>query len=342
MPVSQARTDRCRLPPAFWRAIEAVGLVPAAVLRQARLPTTLHINAEAFVSTEQFFDLWVAIASLSDRPDIGIRLVETTETGVYPPSMLAAFYARDYRDGLHRVARFKRLCTPEKLLLSEANDECVITNEWLFTTRPPPAVFVDLAFTALVELGRRASGQRIVPLRVDFARPEAQDGAWERYFGCPIRYGADQDALIISGADLDLPFPGHNPEMLAILTPALAASLGELESGSSVSEQIKVVVKRRIASGRPEISDIARELGVSERTLQRRVTDEGMTFRQLLTDARQELSHQLLGDPATEIEEIAYLLGYQDTGSFYRAFRDWEGVTPGRWREMKSIAIARA
>ena len=339
--MSQARTDMCRLPPALWRAIEAVGLSPAAVLRQARLPTTLHINAQASVSTEQFFDLWAAIASLSHSPDIGIRLVESTETGVYPPSMLAAFYARDYRDGLHRVARFKRLCTPEKLRLSEADGECVITNEWLFTNRPAPAVFVDLAFTALLELGRRASGQRIVPLRVDLARPAAEEGPWERYFGCSIRYGADQDALVISTADLDLPFPGHNPEMLAILTPALAASLGELEAGSSVSEQIKVVIKRRIASGRPEIADIARELGVSERTLQRRVTDEGVTFRRLLTDARQELSHQLLGDPTAEVEEIAYLLGYQDTGSFYRAFRDWEGVTPGRWREMQSNATTR-
>jgi len=336
MPTRQARTDKCRLPPAFWRAIEAVGLGPAAILRQARLPATLHIHAEASVSTEQFFDLWAAIASLSHPPDIGVRLVESTETGVYPPSMLAAFYARDYRDGLQRVARFKRLCTPEKLVLFEADGECVITNEWLFATRPPPAIFVDLAFAALLELGRRASGRRIVPRRLELARPPAQEGAWERYFGCPIRYGADRDALVISAADLDLPFPGHNPEMLAILTPALAASLGELEADSSFSEQIKVVIKRRMASGRPEISDIAHELGVSERTLQRRVTDEGSTFRQLLSEARRELSRQLLGDPDADIEEVAYLLGYQDTGSFYRAFRDWEGVTPGRWREMKS------
>ncbi len=338
MTTSQAKVDRCRLPPAFWRAIEAVGLAPAAVLRQARLPATLHINADAFVSTEQFFALSAAIASLSHLPDLGIRLVEATETGVYPPSMLAAFYARDYRDGLHRVARFKRLCTPEKLSLVEADGECVITNEWLFANGPAPAIFVDLAFTALLELGRRASGRRIVPRRVEFARPSVRHGAWESYFGCPIRYGAERDALVIDAADLDLPFPGHNPEMLEILTPALAAALGELESDSAMGEQIKVVIKRRMASGRPEISDIAHELGVSERTLQRRVTEEGTTFRQLLSEARQELSRQLLDDPGAGIEEIAYLLGYQDTGSFYRAFRDWEGVTPGRWREMKFAA----
>jgi len=331
--MSQAQADKCRLPPAFWRAIEAVGLPPAAVLRQARLPATLHINADAFVTTEQFFALWTAIAALSPSPDIGIRLVETTETGVYPPSMLAAFYAHDYRDGLHRIARFKRLCTPETLNLIEADGECVMTNAWLFSPGPAPAVFVDLAFAALLELGRRGTGRRIVPRRVELARPTAARGACEDYFGCSIRYGADRDALVIATDDLDLPFPGHNPEMLAILTPALAASLGELEAHSSVGEQIKVVIKRRMASGRPEISDIARELGVSERTLQRRVADEGASFRQLLMEARRELSRCLLSDPAAEIEEVAYLLGYQEIGSFYRAFREWEGVTPGHWRD---------
>jgi len=334
--MSQAQADKCRLPPAFWRAIEAVGLAPAAVLRQARLPATLHINPDAFVSTEQFFALWTAIATLSPSPQIGIHLVEATETGVYPSSMLAAFYARDYRDGLHRIARFKRLCTPEKLSLVEADGECVITNDWLFAAGPAPDVFVDLAFSALLELGRRATGQRIIPRRVEFTRPAEPHGARDDYFGCPIRYGAERDALVIATSDLDLPFPGHNPEMLAILTPALAASLGELEAHSSVGEQVKVVIKRRMASGRPEISDIAHELGVSERTLQRRVTDEGSTFRQLLLEARQELSRHLLGDLTAEIDEIAYLLGYQDAGSFYRAFRSWEGVTPGQWRDLRT------
>lgn len=334
--MSQPQADRCRLPPAFWRAIQAVGLAPAAILRQARLPASLHINPEAFVSTEQFFALWTAIETLSPSPDIGIQLVEATETSVYPPSMLAAFYARDYRDGLHRIARFKRLCTPEKLNLLEADGECVITNHWLFSAGPAPAVFVDLAFTALLELGRRATGQRIIPRRLELARPAPMRGPREEYFGCPIRYGADRDALTIATSDLDLPFPGHNPELLAILTPALAASLGELQAHSSVGEQVKVMIKRRMASGRPEISDIAHELGVSERTLQRRVTDEGSTFRQLLLEARQELSRHLLGDLTAEIDEIAYLLGYQDAGSFYRAFRDWEGMTPGQWRELKT------
>ena len=97
-----------------------------------------------------------------------------------------------------------------------------------------------------------------------------------------------------------------------------------------------MVLKRKLASGRPDLPEVAQELGMSERTLQRRVTDEGKNFRELLIEARQELGRRLLADPSAEINEVAYLLGFQDTSSFHRAFRDWEGVTPNRWRELNA------
>ncbi|WP_348632074.1 helix-turn-helix domain-containing protein [Mesorhizobium sp. M2E.F.Ca.ET.219.01.1.1] len=73
---------------------------------------------------------------------------------------------------------------------------------------------------------------------------------------------------------------------------------------------------------------------MSERTLQRRITEQGTSFRELLINARQELGRQLLSDPTADIDEVACLLGYQDASSFYRAFREWEGTTPNRWREL--------
>jgi AraC-like DNA-binding protein len=77
---------------------------------------------------------------------------------------------------------------------------------------------------------------------------------------------------------------------------------------------------------------VARELGLSERTLQRRITDEGTTFRQMLNETRHELVRQYLGNASVEINEAAFLVGYEDPNSFYRAFRSWEGQTPAEWR----------
>lgn len=332
-----AQADRGKVPQAFWRAVEQIGIPPAALLRQARLPATLHLGGQVFVTTAQYFAVMRALEELSGDPALGIRMVREVDTAVHPPSSLAAFYARDYRDGLARLARFKRLCTPEQLRIVEAGSDCAISMEWTFAVEAEPAISVDITFASLVELGRRGTGRAITPRRVEFARQGPKSAQHEDYFGCPIRYAAPHDLLVLDAADLDRPFPGHNPEMLEMLTPALSAALGELEAQSSVAEQVKIVLKRSLASGQPGLSDVAGQLGMSERTLQRRITEEGSTFRELLSDARRDLGRRLLADPATDIDEVACLLGYQDTTSFYRAFREWEGMPPNRWREMHML-----
>ena len=334
--MSAMPADKCKVPPALWRGMTRAGLPPEALLRQARLPATLHLNADAFVTTAQFFSLWKAIEQLMPEPGLGLRLFEALDTAALPPSTLAAFHARDYRDGLLRLTRFKHLCTPEQLLCDEGNSECTISVQWLHASEPTPAMATDVTFAAMVELGRRGTGQRLTPIRVELARPNPKSEVYWAYFDCPIRYDAAADVLVLKLADLERPFPGHNPELLDMLTPALASMLGELHAQSSVGEQVKVVLKRSLASGRPELSQVARDLGMSERTLQRRITEDGTTFRALLIEARQELARQLLSVPDTGIDEVAFLLGYQDTNAFYRAFREWEGVTPAQWRELRA------
>lgn len=334
--MSVSTADRCKIPGAFWQAVAHIGISPAVLLRQARLPATLHLIGQGGVTTDQYFALWRALEELNPEPGLGLTLVQNTDTAVHPPSSLSAFYARDYRDGLHRLARFKRLCSPEALLLAEADDECVVSVDWQYATGVEPTIATDVTFSTLIELGRRGTRQAIVPVRVELVRSNPSNDVYRRYFGCPIKFGAESAKLVLKRADLDRPFPGHNKELLDILTPALASALGELHARSSIKEQVKVVVKRSLASGRPDLAEVARDLGMSERTLQRRITDENSSFRELLAEARQELGRQLLADPSSDIEEVACLLGYQDTSSFYRAFRDWEGVTPNRWRELKS------
>ncbi len=334
--------DKCRVPSAFWRAVDQIGVPPAALLRQARLPATLHLDGHGLVTTAQYFALWKALEELTGDPALGIKFIAGAATAAHPPSILAAFYARDYRDGLHRLARFKRLCTPEQLHIVEAPDECLITKGWLYATEPEPAIATDLAFATLVELGRRGTGQHLTPQRLEFLRLGPGHDEHRRYFGCDIHYGAPRNSLVLKAADLDRPFPGHNPELLDMLTPSLAAAMGELQARSSIPAQVKVILKRLLASGRPDLAEVAHELGMSERTLQRRITYEGTTFRELLVEARQELGRQLLADPATDLDEVACLLGYQDTSSFYRAFRDWEGITPNRWRELNRRPAASA
>jgi AraC-like DNA-binding protein len=334
--MSHASDERFKLPGAFWSGLEAIGLSPACVLRQAGLPATLHIRAKSQVTTAQFFSLWQAIETLSEDPAVGIHFATRLDSALLPPSSLVAFYARDYRDGLARTARFKALCAPERVDISSEGGECSVTVEWLHNRGAEPAALVDVAYASFVELGRRGTGARIVPKRVELMRPPVNGDAFQAYFGCPVQFAATRNALVLHSADLDRPFRTHNAELLEMLGPALASALQEHEARSSVSEQVKVVLKQAMASGRPDLSDVARELGTSERTLQRRITEEGNNFRQLTLEARQDMVRHLLLDSNIDINEVAYLVGFEDANSFYRAFRSWEGITPAQWRETQS------
>lgn len=335
-----ASTGRCKLPQAFWRSLEALGLHPAEVLRHANLPATLDRNGSAFISTSQFFAVWKAIESISGDPAFSIRMVSETSTARHKMAFLAASYANDFRDGVARVARFKRLCSPDRICLEEQGDTVAVTIEWPIGTEPEPPLSVDANFALLIELGRRGTGRHIAPARLELRRPAPGANRHGDYFGCAVRYGAKHDRMVLNAADFDLPFSNANPEMLELVTPALAAAMQQIEDQASLSEQVRSSLKRAMSMGAPDIAFVARDLGLSQRTLQRRITAEGKTFRGLLADARHEMSLQYLADPGIDIKEIAYLLGYDDTKSFYRAFRQWQRVTPSQWRRIGSGQVA--
>ncbi|KAF2406295.1 AraC family transcriptional regulator ligand-binding domain-containing protein [Pseudomonas antarctica] len=337
--MSDVRQTHFNIPDVFWQALRTIGLEPSAVLRQARLPVTLNFRERRErrqVSTEEFFRLWEAVAVLNPDPAAGVLIVTRLDSTTLPPSSFAAFIARDFRDGLHRLARFKQLCTPERVQLSEDSMSCTVTLDWLRTQQPPPALLIDAAFATFVELGRRGARVPITPRSVELARPQNGNTALAEFFGCTVRFGAERNALVFDTTDLNRPFPGHNPELLEMLNPTLTAALAQATAPVTISHQVKSALRRILASGRPDMVEVARELGMSERTLQRRITEEGSSFRQLMLQTRQEMVRHLLTEPTLEIEEIACLLGYEDTNSFYRAFRTWEGTTPARWRAMQA------
>jgi AraC-like DNA-binding protein len=245
---------------------------------------------------------------------------------------MAAYYARDYRDALTRLARFKQLCSPEELQIKVSKDECVIEPVWLHAQEETPPLLADAAFASFVELGRRGSGHPMNPKRVELKRKAKAAGVHQAYFKCPVEFGARRNLLVLQAADLNRPFVTYNAELLEMLDPQLAKAVEAGLAQRSISEQVKWILKRLLAGSRPEMSAVAHGFGLSDRTLQRRIDDDCVTFRQLLLEARQELAHEYLNRPEMDVTEVAFLLGYEDSNSFYRAFRTWEGTTPSQLR----------
>ena len=270
------------------------------------------------VTTSQYFALWQAICDLTGDAAIGIKLATALPSGQLPPSLLAAYHARDYRDALQRVARYKQLCAPERLRLSEEGDVCIVALEWMNVGQTEPAALVDASMATLLELGRRGTGEAIAARLVDLARPKTNVSAHEAHFGCRVRFDAQNNCLYLHRSDLGRAFTAYNTELLDILTPALDQSLAERQRPHSFGDTVKWLLVHQLSGGRPDIPTAARELGVSERTLQRRLGGEGTSFQLLLTAVRRERALELLADSALDINEVAFLLGYEDQSSFSR------------------------
>ncbi len=326
-----ATHTRVKIPAGFWAGLRQLGISAQDVVRMARLPLT--IITEPVVTTAEYFAIWQAYSDLMDDVAQGIlRLTTVFETAHYPAAVLATYHARDYRDALRRMARYKRLCPPESLHITEEGEHCAIELNWLDTEQSGPPMLEGITLAFLLELGRRGTGQPLTASFVEFSHSMGDIQALESYFGCRIRTDANCNRLTLHQGDLDRPFVSYNAELLEILTPVMDQSLDEQQHSRSITEMVKWIIKRSLTGGRPDIGTVAGELGMSDRTLQRRLTAAGTNFKHLLTQVRHERAREYLTDPSLDIKEVAFLIGYEDQNSFYRAFSFWEGDTPANWR----------
>jgi AraC-like DNA-binding protein len=331
-------SNRFRLSNTVIRRIDDLGVAPQAVLRHAGLPPTLFDQERILLTTDELFALYRGLEAASDDPAFGLKIGTEERVERYDPIAIAALYARSFGDALQRMVRYKQLTCPEEIHITESGDECRVQFEWLLTREEDPALLIDVCFAWVVEIARRGSANAIRARRVEFKRSPANRALYEKHFGCPVTFDAPGNVLVFAQADLARPFVTHNADVLAIVAPQLEAELAQQLSQRTFREHVKATLKKTLAGQRPELRVVARELGVSTRTLQRRLSDEGITFQQVIAEARHELARHYLQHSSLELNETAYLLGYEDANSFFRAFQQWEGTSPGEWRSQSGAS----
>ena len=328
-------SSRFRVSGLLPRRLEELGLSLPAVLRQAQLPIGLFNQEKILATTEELFALYRGIAEVSRDPAIGLKLGSEQRLERYGPVAIAALYTRSFRDAIQRLARYKQLTCPEEIRVVCQGDQCAVRFEWPLAGEAEPAVLIDACFAWILAIGRRGTGGPLTPLRLELVRSPAHRDILEDHFGCRVHFRAERNALMFRKSDLDRPFVTHNAELLAMLAPQLEAELVDQRLRQTLRDQVKQTLKRLLAGRRPTIQAVARELNLSARTLQRRLTEAGVTFQQVLEEARRELARHYLLQPSLELNETAYLLGYENANSFFRAFHLWEGTSPGRWRDVQ-------
>jgi len=310
-----------------------LGVSAAAVLRRAGLAPNLVTQPRVLLTTEELFAFWHAIGEVSANSAIGLQLGSETKIERFHPVGLAALSSPTFGEAIGQMARYKQLTCPEKIVQKIAAGEWSIEFRWLLAEEVEPPVLIECAFAWVLSTGRVGTGTRLSPVRVEFVQPRAHVKTIERHFGCPVVCGAERNAIVFRASDAQHPFVTRNAELLMILAPQFEAELKQENADENFIEQVRVAVQQKLTGRRPTIEDIADALHVSERTLQRRLQEAGSSFQSVLEQARHRLARYYLNNSVLELNEAAYLLGYEDGNSFVRAFRGWEGIPPAQWRE---------
>ncbi|MDC0746640.1 AraC family transcriptional regulator [Polyangium mundeleinium] len=317
--------DLVHLPSAVRARLARVGANVAHATAAARVPSSEEL------STEQFFTFWEALGASSPH-DVGLRLATETQVHEYDISSLAALHSPDLGTALTKLARYKRLCGLKDMVIDTKGKEVAIHTTYLHAPGPMPPRLVDASLASLLVLLQRGSGLALAPKRVELTRARSDEPMLMRFFGCPLRFRSERDTLVLEERLLATPFVTHNADLLQVLLPSLDQKLAPLEQGSFV-EQVRAVVARRMSGERPSLAKVARELSLSTRTLQRRLGELGVSYQHVLDDVRHHTALRLLRTDDVDVNEIAFLLGFDEVNSFTRAFRAWEGTTPHRWRD---------
>jgi len=150
-----------------------------------------------------------------------------------------------------------------------------------------------------------------------------------------VQFASRRNKLVFRSEDVAQLFLTHNPDLLELVAPQLEAELKQQLADKSLQELVKGTLKKFLAGQRPRLEEVARELRISARTLQRRLLAQRLTFQNLVEEARREMAQHYLLQSSLELNETAYLLGYEDPNSFIRAFHQWEGASPGEWRSAR-------
>ena len=193
---------------------------------------------------------------------------------------------------------------------------------------------IEFWMTVLVRTCQRLTQTNLRPIRISLAHPrEALFSELESFFGCTLSYAADGDELIFRRGAAELPLPGADPHLNRLLTGYCEEILARRATPvSPIRAKVENAIAPHLPHGKAQIQVVASLLGMSRRTLSRRLAAEGLNFTGILEEMRRDLALRHLKDPRLSISQIAWLLGFQEASAFTMAFKRWTGATPKETR----------
>jgi AraC-like DNA-binding protein len=301
-----------RLEP-FWRATD--------------LTAQLVADDDARISPAQFCVAWAEAIRITGQPQIALAIAGAIPPGAFGIVEYVCRSAPTLGDALRQWVRYLNLLDDavEVALETDGDRACLrVTRE---SEAPAPASH-ELCFALVAHYARQLSTAPFRVTAVELSHRATGDlAAYRAWFDAPVTFGAAETQLVMPLASLAHPLASADPALLAILTRAADELSRRTESDPSIAAQVARVLRDVLRDEAADVGTVAKRLGMTSRSLQRRLKDEGTSFQAVRDATRQELAKRYL-DARLSIAEISFLLGFSEPSAFFRAFKRWTGLTP--------------
>lgn len=278
--------------------------------------------------------LWCAAERCSGDPSFGLKVGARVSAAGIGAVGYALQSAATLRDAIATVQKYQRLISDGgrfQMLAGEAATWVVYhprQGELAFSPHQ-----IEAVLAAVVTAAGWVTGTKLRPGQVQFS--QARLGPLRGYrdvFACPIEFEQAFSGIRIDNARLDQPLSQADPQFAQVHEQYAAARLATLDMSRVSASDLRQWLTIHIGPRVPRRAQAAYALGISERTLARRLGEQGQTFERLLDDVRREMALQAIANPERAIADIAQSLGFAESSTFYRAFYRWTGMPPARWR----------
>jgi len=311
------------------RALDAQGIDGKRLASEAGIDLQAMLEPDARVDRQALTRLWRLAVETTGDECFGLTASRHVAQTTFHALGYAVLASSTLREAFERLVRFRRIIGD---IFNPTLEDLGDRYRFIIDVSAPPGVpneAVDALVAVTVRQTRLLRGDSsFAPLQVLLQRPEpARSGAFERLFRAPVHFGQKVNALDYARADCDERLPTGNAELARQNDEVVVRYLSRLQQ-SSLSLRVQQALLKALPDGAPSKERVARELGMSARNLQRHLSAEGTSFKQLLNDARVNLARNYVADGSMSVTEIAFLLGFADTSTFSRAFKRWTGKSP--------------
>lgn len=308
-----------------------VGISAEDALRRTGLPMAILHQETSRLTVAEYFALAEAVDGLTGDPLLALKIGQAVTPEAFAPPVFAALCSSTLVSASARLAKHKRLMAPVAMTSDETADGLVVRWTWDDPTVQAPRFLMALDLAFLIQLARIATRERVEPLQVSCPVELEPSDAYLDFLGIRPTLG-EAMSVTFSHADAHRPFLTASDALWTSFEPELQRRTSKLEIEQTMTDRTGSILLECLPSGEATLQQTARRLGVSARTLQRRLTDEGTTFRSIVQTTREKLARHYLANTTLPYREISFLLGFDEPSSFFRAFHDWSGQTPETFR----------